>query len=80
MSWSFAIINNKLAEVFYEKKGKTITFLNHCYVKVNEYKTKKEQNYIKQDTKELKLTFRNQKYSDKNPRLGWTVKTGDFED
>ncbi len=80
MNWSFAIINNRLAEVFYEKKGKTITFLNHCYVKASEYKTQKEQDYIKRDTKQLKLTFRNQKYYDQNPRPGWTVKTGDFDD
>lgn len=75
MSWSFAIINNKLAEVHFKKDGKTITFLGHCYVKASDYKTKKEQKYIKEDTEELKLTFRNQKYSDKNPRPGWKIKT-----
>jgi len=78
MNWLFAIINNKLAEVYFEKNGKTITFLNHCYVKVSEYKTQKEQDYIKHDTKQLKLTFRNQKYSDKNPKPGWIIKTGSF--
>lgn len=62
MNWSCAIINGKLAEVFFEIKGGKIKFIGHCYVKKSEYKTKKEQQYIKQDTAKTKLSYRNGKY------------------
>ncbi len=41
MSWCFAIVNNRLAEIYFEeKKGKT-KIIGYCYVKEEEYKTKK---------------------------------------
>ncbi|MEK7586998.1 MAG: hypothetical protein AAB453_03975 [Patescibacteria group bacterium] len=62
MSWSFAIINNRLAEVFFDKKKGKILFWAHCYVKASEYKTKQEKNWIKNDTAKIRLIYRNQKY------------------
>ena len=41
--WCFAIVNNKLAEIFFEnddKKKKSVVWA-HCYVERSEYKTKK---------------------------------------
>lgn len=63
MNWCFAIINNKLAEVFFEKKknGKP-EFQNHCYVKKEDYKTKQEQKWIEKDTKKVKLVYRKGEY------------------
>jgi len=66
MYWSFGIINNKLAEVFYKIKGKKIQFMGHCYVKKSEYKTKKEKRYIEKDIKKIKLVYRNENYSSWN--------------
>jgi hypothetical protein len=63
MNWSFAIINNKLAEIYFErKKNGDIKFLGHCYVKREEYKTKKEQKYIDDDIARTKLLYRKGDY------------------
>lgn len=66
MDWCFAVINNKLAEVYFEKKkNKKVKFLGHCYVKQEEYKTKTEQRWIKQDTEKFKFSYRNGEYNRK---------------
>lgn len=62
MNWCFVIINNKLAEVYFEKKrGKTI-FLGHCYVKKIENKTKHEIKMIEEDTARVRFTYRKGEY------------------
>jgi len=63
MFWSFAKINGKLAEIYFEprKKGEP-KILGHCYVKEEEYKTKKEQKYIKEDTAKTRLSYRKGSY------------------
>lgn len=66
MFWSFSIINNKLAEVFFEKKRGKVKFLGHCYVKKSEYETKKEQEWIKKDSKKVRLAYRAGKYTKLN--------------
>ena len=49
MSWSFAIINGRLAEIFFDemhgkiKRRRRIKISGHCYVKKEEYKTKKSE-------------------------------------
>ncbi len=63
MDWCFAIINGKLAEVYFEKK-KNIKFLGHCFVKKSEFLTKREQQQIKVDTKKVRLTYKDEKYAD----------------
>lgn len=62
MCWSFALINGRLAEVYFRKTKKGINFYAHAWVKKSEYKTKKEQSYIEKDTKKVKLKYRNGKY------------------
>ena len=62
MSWSFAIINNRLAEVFFERRKGKVIFEGHCYVKKEEYKTKQEQTWIKGDTEKVRLVYRDRKY------------------
>lgn len=63
MFWSFAIVNNKLAEIFLNKgKNGRTKILGHCYVKKSGYKTKQEQNWIREDTKKSKFIYRNKRY------------------
>lgn len=64
--WSFAIVNGKLAEIYFEKVKGKLVFNGHCYVKKSEYKTKKEQKYIDEDTKKYVFSFKNGKYKDRN--------------
>lgn len=59
MSWCFAIINNRLAEIYFEKKKGKIKYLGHCYVKRSEYGSKKEKDWIEKDSARVKLTYRN---------------------
>lgn len=63
MSWSFAIVNNRLAEIFFDKKKSgEISINGYCYVKKEEYKTKQERKWIDEDTKHIRVVFRNKKY------------------
>ena len=63
MSWCFAIVNNKLAEIFFDKnKNGQNEISAHCYIEKEDYKSKQEQKWIKQDTKRVKLVYRNKKY------------------
>lgn len=62
MSWCFAIINNKLAEVYFEKGKGKIKFLGHCYVKESEYDSGEEKSWIKKDTAKFRFVYRNRKY------------------
>lgn len=62
MNWCFAKVNNRLVELFFEKKnGKTI-FIGHAYVKESEYKTKKEKNWIKKDSAKFQFIYRKGEY------------------
>lgn len=69
MGWCFATINNRLAEIFFDKKknGRTKIW-GHCYVKKKEYKTKKEHKWIREDTKRMKVIYRNKKYNVIEPK------------
>lgn len=64
MSWSFAIVNNKLAEIYFDKNKKgQVKIRGHCYVKKEEYKTKQEQRWIIEDTKRTKVKYQKKKYT-----------------
>lgn len=65
MSWSFALVNNKLAEIYFENgKDNMPEMLGHCYVKEKEYPTKKEKKWILEDTKRYKFSYRKGCYRD----------------
>jgi hypothetical protein len=67
MNWCFAKVNNKLAEIYFEKDTNgTIRLFGHCYVNENEYKTKKEKRWINNDISKFRLVYRNGRYIDKN--------------
>ncbi len=67
MGWSFAKINGRLAEVFFDReaKEKEPKIRGHCYVSESEYRTKKEKKWIKQDTEKYQFSYRNKVYRDK---------------
>ena len=61
--WSFGMINGKLAEFHFEiKKGKFYFTYGHCYVKREEFKTRREQKMIDEDIKKYQFTYRKGKY------------------
>ncbi len=64
MSWCFAIINGKLSELFFEPGKTKPKILGHCYVKREEYKTKREQKMIDEDIAKYKFSHRNKIYKD----------------
>ena len=67
MSWSFATVNGRLAEVFFEREEgqDSPKIMGHCYVSLSEYKTKKEKRWIGKDTKRYQFSYRNKVYRDK---------------
>ena len=59
MPWSFALINGRLAEIFFEgAKINRPGIWGYAYVKRGAYKTKHEQKMITQDVKRARFTFR----------------------
>ena len=64
MYWSFAIINGRLSEFFFDKKRDRPIILGHAYVKESEYKTRHEKRLIREDTKKYHFSYRNKKYFD----------------
>lgn len=63
MDWSFAIVNGKLSEIYYNKNKKgEMKFIGFCHVNKSDYKTKMEQKYILHDTAKFVFTFRNGVY------------------
>lgn len=63
--WCFAIVNGKLAEIYFDKVNGKSKIHSHCYVKISEFKNKKELNQIKIDTNKFKFTYRNKTYTNK---------------
>ena len=63
MNWVFAIINGRLAELFFEKKKGRPYLLAHAYVKASHYKTAHEKRMIRKDTKKYRFTYRNKQYT-----------------
>ncbi|MBU4331672.1 hypothetical protein KKD19_02460 [Patescibacteria group bacterium] len=63
MCWCFAIINNRLAEIYFDrdKKGNP-KFEGHCYVKRSEFKTKVEQKAIDEDITKYRFSYRKGEY------------------
>ncbi len=64
MSWCFATVNGKLAEIFFERQKEKLNILGHAYVKKSEYKTKKEKTWIENDARKFVLIYRNNAYED----------------
>jgi len=67
MHWSFATINSRLAEIFYEKKDKksAMKIFGHTYIDRKEYKMKWEKVMIEKDTSKLNFIYRKGVYKSK---------------
>ncbi len=65
MSWCFGIVNNKLAEIYFDREKGKPKFYGHCYVKKYEYATKREIEWIEEDTAKIIIVYRNGKYYQK---------------
>lgn len=67
MGWSFARINGRLAEIFFDREEDETEpkIIGHCYVSASEYKTKREQKWIEKDTERYQFSYLNKIYRDK---------------
>jgi len=66
MSWCFAVVNNRLAEIYFEKKkSKSARIWGHCYVNKKEFSTKQEKKWMAEDTKKCPFAYKNGKYREK---------------
>lgn len=63
MNWCFAIVNGRLAEIYFEKGEKPKLF-GHCYVQPDEYESKQEKEWKKADTKRFRFTYKKGKYKE----------------
>lgn len=63
MDWCFGLVNNRLAEIYFEKKKGTVKYMGHAFVKKSEYTTKREKEWITKDTSRIRLTYKNRKYT-----------------
>ncbi len=63
MHWCFAIINGRLAEVFFDvKKNGSKRIFAHAYVRAEEFRLKREKEQIRKDTAKTRLSYRNKQY------------------
>lgn len=37
MNWCFAIVNNRIGEIYFERKGNRPEIFAHCYVKKSDF-------------------------------------------
>jgi len=59
----FAIINGRLAEIFFDDTGNNTRCIEaHCYIKKETFTTKQEQRWIEKDVKRNRFSYRNQRY------------------
>ena len=70
MNWQFALINGRLAELFFEKEKGKVRMLGHAYVKRSEYKTKREQKMIDADLKKMQFSYRKKGHTYKSSVTG----------
>ncbi len=61
--WNFAIVNGRLAEIYFERRGGKLRIQAHCYVERKDFKTKREQQHIRIDTRRNRFTYRNKSYT-----------------
>jgi len=63
MGWQFAVVNGRLAEIYFDElKGNKRRLRGHCYVNKKEFKTKQEQKWIAKDIKHNRFSYRKKHY------------------
>lgn len=79
MPWSFALVNNRLAEIYFEQgKSGLPEIKGHCYVQEKEFSTKQEKRWIREDTKKYQFSYRKRLYRDKLRNITLKSKKSDF--
>jgi len=63
MSWCFAVVNGRLAEIYFDKTKHELAMWGHCYVDRETF-SKMEQKMINKDTSRFRITYRNKRYYD----------------
>lgn len=63
--WCFAKVNNKLVEVYFEKRRGKPVFFGHCYINIADYKTKRDKKWINSDTQKYDFIYKNKEYTDR---------------
>ena len=71
--WCFAIVNNRLAEIYFEKHSNQVEIYAHCYVLRSEFTTKEELKQIDDDIKNVKISYRKGKYRLLPKNNIWTI-------
>ncbi len=62
MTWCFAIINNRPAEIYFEKKRDKTEITGHCYAKREEFDDEEERQAFDEDTAKYKFSYRRGEY------------------
>ena len=64
-AWCFAMVNGRLAEIFFDKnnKNRQSKIFGHCYVKKEKYGTKQEKKRIEKDIEKYRLSYRTKTYT-----------------
>ncbi len=60
--WSFAIINNRLGEIYFTRKNGKDVIEGHCYLGKNEKFTQSEANAIQHDIQFNQFTYYKHQY------------------
>ena len=62
MAWCFALVNGRLAKIYFNETKNGPNFVGHCYVQRSEYTTKREQKWIDKNIVKHRFSYRNKKY------------------
>jgi len=60
--WSYALINGRLGEIYFDRKRGKIVYEGHSYLRPNERLTKVEANALQHDVARTQLTYYRKKY------------------
>ena len=72
MNWCFAIVNGRLAEIYFDKTKHGLAMCGHCYVDKESF-SKREQKMIDKDISRFLITYRNNRYYDRVHKK-WFIK------
>lgn len=63
MNWCFGLVNNRLAEIYFEKKKGAVKYTGHAFVKKSEYTTKRGKEWVTKNTSRIRLIYKNGEYT-----------------
>ena len=60
--WSYALINGRLAEIYFDKIGEKTFFKGHCYIRASDSFTQREARALQYDVNHTQLSYYRKKY------------------